>query len=596
MLVRYAFSMKIHTYSIARAVSCGFGARAMFFSAFLAVAALPALAEKQYLWPEGAMPDEQAHQIAAMTDSARKPDFDPAAHRAPYLDWFEPPANPNGVCMILISGGAYNNCCDVGLIKEWRKTFTALGCQCVNLVYRTPRPKALPIYQSAWEDGQRAVRLVRAAAEARGFSPDQIGVVSMSAGSHLALLLATSSLSPAYEKIDDIDNLPCNIAFSLAFAPAFVLSDGNGKPNSRLGQTPDAILDAAFKFDAATCPVCLMHGGADKYSPNGSSQIYRRLRSLGVPAELHIARGRGHGAHGLERGIEFMRALGFLGPLHEPVDIMARFPDDSARAVYAKEPLWPQGKTPDFQPDQCEPYIEWHIPSNLTTRAIQIIWSGGAYAGNKPDGFEVAPVRRYLNSLGMAVVTLKYRTPRPAAPLAKHTTAWQDARRAIRLVRAAAPAKNLDPNRIGVMGSSAGGHLALLCASSSRSEAYEPIDDADKLSAAVQWAVCFYPAYLLTDGLDGKNSAGGNRDSDRFAPEFVFDPATPPVFFIHGDGDGYSAMGSVKAWEHLRRMGIQGEVHTLARRGHCFQRAASPGTGSFTFLDTIWKFISSVSK
>ena len=74
-------------------------------------------------------------------------------------------------------------------------------------------------------------------------------------------------------------------------------------------------------------------------------------------------------------------------------------------------------------------------------------------------------------------------------------------------------------------------------------------------------------------------------------PEFSFDLDTCPVLFLHGDADGYSSMASVKAWEQLRRMGIQGEVHTFATRKHCFQNKASPGTGSYTYLDRIWEFM-----
>ena len=72
--------------------------------------------ERMPVWPKGKMPDAQAHQIAAMTDEAGLPDFNPDKHRVAYLEWFEKPANPNGACMILISGGSYMNCCDVGLI------------------------------------------------------------------------------------------------------------------------------------------------------------------------------------------------------------------------------------------------------------------------------------------------------------------------------------------------------------------------------------------------------------------------------------------------------------------------------------------------
>ena len=163
--------------------------------------------ERVPVWPKGKMPNAQSHQIAAMTDEAGKEGFKADKHRVAYLEWGDKPAEAvdNDACMILISGGSYQNCCDVGLIKMWREELTKLGFQTVNFVYRTPRPVDLPIYQTAWEDGQRAVRMVRAEAEKRGYNPEKIGVISMSAGSHLALLLATSSQTAAYAKVYKLD-------------------------------------------------------------------------------------------------------------------------------------------------------------------------------------------------------------------------------------------------------------------------------------------------------------------------------------------------------------------------------------------------------
>ena len=549
--------------------------------------------EREPVWPAGKMPDRQQHQIAAMTDEAGEPGFKPEAHRVAYLEWFEAPdpSVDNDACMILISGGSYQNCCDVGLIDLWHKELTARGIQCVNFVYRTPRPVGLPIYQTAWEDAQRAVRLVRSEAAKRGFDPEKIGTVSMSAGSHLALLLATSSQTPAYAKVDALDEIPCHINWAIVNAPAYVTTDAeSGTPATREGYGPDVRLSDVFRFDEKTCPMSLHHGGADIYSPNGSTLIYRELRKRKIPAELHLYPSKGHGAYGLERGIEFMTKMGFLGPLAPEEDLMKRFPDDDARADLIVEDIWPAGRMPDPQEDQCTPYLEWHIPAHKTTNAIQIIYSGGSYTNNGPDGFEVAPARRYLNAMGVTVVTLKYRTPRPKG-LAKHTTAWQDLQRTIRIVRSEAASRGLDPDRIGIMGSSAGGHLTLMGVTSSRHRSYYPIDDLDKISCKVQWGIGIYPAYALTDGLEQNNTTGGNDDSAVLAPEFSFDLDTAPMIFIHGDADGWAAMNSVKAWEKLRAMGLQSELHTLALRPHCFQATASPGTGSYTWLDRIAEFL-----
>lgn len=549
--------------------------------------------QREYIWPKNKMPDASDAQIAAMTSETSQPKFKPEKFRRPYLDWFDAPENPNGTCMILISGGGYNSTCDVSLIELWHKELTARGVQCVNFVYRTPRPEGLPYYKTAWEDGQRAVRMVRSEAAKRGFDPDRIGVVGMSAGGHLSLLLAANSLTPAYDKIDKIDDIPCNINIAIVNAPAYVTSDADefGTPASREGYGADVSLSSLFKFDENTCPMSLHHGGIDKYSPNGSTLVYRRLRSMGIPAELHLYPNKKHGAYGFDRALEFLTQMGFLGPLGPEVKLLERFTSDEDRAEYSKEFIWPEGKTPDFQENQCVPYIEWHIPAVRKTDAIQIIYSGGSYLGNDPDGFEVAPARRYLNAMGITVVTLKYRTPRPAAPLAKHTTAWQDLQRAIRIVRSEAAEKGLNPNRIGIMGSSAGGHLTLMGVTSSRHNSYARIDSIDKLPCNVQWGIGIYPAYALTDGIDQYNTTKGVDDSAVLAPEFSFDLDTAPMLFIHGDADSWAAMNSVKVWEKMRSMGIQSELHTLALRPHCFQRTASPGTGSYTWLDRIGEYL-----
>ena len=92
--------------------------------------------EREYIWPDGKMPSLQSHQIAATTAEVKAPGYNADDYRRPYLDWFEPPAGTNktDVCMILISGGGYINCCDVALVERWRRKLTALG------ITSTPRP------------------------------------------------------------------------------------------------------------------------------------------------------------------------------------------------------------------------------------------------------------------------------------------------------------------------------------------------------------------------------------------------------------------------------------------------------------------------
>lgn len=567
--------------------------RVVFFIALFFVALSSYAQTKEYIWPKDMMPDAQEHQVAAKLPDTKKESFRPEDNRIPYLEWYDAPAKEvqNGGCMILISGGSYKNWCDVKLVEKWAKRFTELGFQCVALVYRTPRPVGLPIYQTAWQDGQRAVRLVRYQAKKRGFDPEKIGVAAMSAGSHMGLLLSTSSQTPAYEPVDKLDELPCHINWAFLNAPAYGTTDANeGTRSQRQGYGVDVALDDIFKFDSLTCPMTLHHGSKDPYAPGTSTLVYRKLRQMGVPAELHLYPDVGHGAFGLERAVEFMRQMGYLGELAPEEKLRIRYADDDDRGYYEKQDIYPEGKIPDFQQHQCLPYIEWHLPKELKTKAIQIVYSGGGYDKNNPDGFEVAPIRRYLNEKGMAVVTLKYRTPRPEG-LAKHTTAWQDLQRTIRIVRSQAADRGLDPDRIGIMGGSAGGHLTLMGVTSSMHQSYLPIDEVDKLPCNVQWGVGIYPAYVLSDGVSNRNTNGGNLETDVIVPDFSFDLATVPMIFIHGDSDYYSPMGSVKVWEKMLSMGVHSELHTLAERTHCFQKDSSPGTGSYTYMDRIWEFL-----
>lgn len=550
--------------------------------------------DRQPLWPVDKMPESQPNQIAAPSQEAAQPGFDRATHRMPYLEWSEAPKDKKtDACMILISGGGYGCTCDGPAFKALERKLLDNGITCVWLWYRTPRPSGLPIYKVAWADGQRAVRLVRREAAKRGFDPEKIGILGCSAGSHLCLLLGLNSQTPAYQPVDEVDNLPCHVNWAVPMCPAYPLTDGLTGKNTTEGNGPDVALDTLFKFDAKTCPMCFFHGGKDPYSPIGSTRIYRELRKRKIPAELHLDAGRGHGpvsGASFERALEFMRQMGYLGKLANPVKDDHRWmPGGTIRTE--KELLWPKGKTPDVSPNHAyEPYLVWYIPEKLTTKAIQVVYPGGGYGFCNFNG-EGAPVAHYLNAKGMTCVVVMYRCPRPVGK-PKHFSGWQDAQRAIRLVRAGAASRGLDPNRIGVMGFSAGGHLTLMTATNTKTPAYAPVDEIDKLPCTVQWACPIYPAYALTDGADKPNAQGGNELSVEIVPEFSFDDATPPMCFVHGDADGWAAMNSVVCWEKLRRMGIQSDLHTLAMRGHCFQMSASPGTGSYTWLDRIWEFYS----
>ena len=227
--------------------------------------------------------------------------------------------------------------------------------------------------------------------------------------------------------------------------------------------------------------------------------------------------------------------------------------------------VWPD-LAPGEKADAVKPTYEYWKPAEKTTDACMIVCPGGAYQG-LAYGHEGDKIARYFTGKGVTTVVLKYRVPRREG-LPKHMAAWQDAQRMVRIVRSRAAEWGINPDKIGIMGFSAGGHLTLMTSTTSLTNSYEAIDDIDKLSCSVNFAVPVYPAYVLEDGADGPNSGKGNDST--MVGDFAFDENTPPMCLIHGDNDVYSPMGSVAVYSKLRKMNIPAELHIFAKIDHGF--------------------------
>lgn len=225
--------------------------------------------------------------------------------------------------------------------------------------------------------------------------------------------------------------------------------------------------------------------------------------------------------------------------------------------------LW-EGPAPGESDTTPPPVVELWRPGVQSTDACVIVCPGGAYMG-LAYGHEGKQVAEYFTSRGITAVVLKYRTPRREG-IPKHLPAWQDAQRAIRFVRSHADEWKIHPDKIGILGFSAGGHLTLMSATTSQTPSYEPADKLDSVPCHVNFAVPVYPAYVLQDGADGANTEKGN-DSPMVG-DFAFDEKTPPMCMIHGDADSISAMGSVAVYRQLRKMDIPAELHIYAKVEH----------------------------
>lgn len=189
-----------------------------------------------------------------------------------------------------------------------------------------------------------------------------------------------------------------------------------------------------------------------------------------------------------------------------------------------------------------------------------LICPGGGY-WNLYWQLEGEEVAAWLNSIGVTGIILKYRVPRrPGEPEAEPARRpLQDAQRAVSLVRSRAREWSIHPQRIGVMGFSAGGHLAMATATGFENRAYAPIDAVDQISCRPDFAVPVYSGYLKV------------KDKDELAPGFRIPTNTPPVFLVHGSDDIVSPPEhSVLMYLALKRAGIPAELHVYAGTTHDF--------------------------
>ena len=189
-----------------------------------------------------------------------------------------------------------------------------------------------------------------------------------------------------------------------------------------------------------------------------------------------------------------------------------------------------------------------------------LIYPGGGY-WNLYWELEGEEVAAWLNSLGVTGIILKYRVPRrPDEPKGEPARRpLQDAQRAVSLVRSKAKEWGIDPKRIGTIGFSAGGHLAIATATSFEKRTYEPIDEIDSISCRPDFAIPVYSGYLKA------------KEKDELAPGLRIPARTPPVFLVHGGADIISDPNhSVVMYQALKRAGIPAELHIYATAAHDF--------------------------
>jgi acetyl esterase/lipase len=201
------------------------------------------------------------------------------------------------------------------------------------------------------------------------------------------------------------------------------------------------------------------------------------------------------------------------------------------------------------------------------TGAAIVVFPGGAYRILAID-LEGTEVCDWLSSAGITCVLLKYRVP-DSGPYPKSSAALQDAQRAVGIVRSRAKDWHIDPHRIGVLGFSAGAHLAAALSTHFDRRLYELVDGADQVSCRPDFAVIVYPGYLALA-------------EQNFAPNPEIQPTdkTPPSFIVQAEDDPVHVENSTVYFMALKNAKVQAELHLYAQGGHGYglRRTALPVT------------------
>jgi len=194
-------------------------------------------------------------------------------------------------------------------------------------------------------------------------------------------------------------------------------------------------------------------------------------------------------------------------------------------------------------------------PADKDTGAAVLVCPGGGYHILAWD-LEGTEVCDWLNSIGVTGILLKYRVPK-RADRERYAAPLEDAQRALGLVRHHAKEWGIDPKRIGVLGFSAGGHLAAALSNKYDERTYPQVDDADKADCRPDFTVLIYPGYLTV-----------KEEGDKVAPELKMTAETPPTFLVMAQDDGVRVENALFYYLALKNAKVPSELHVYPTGGH----------------------------
>nr|WP_084679166.1 alpha/beta hydrolase [Flavobacterium reichenbachii] len=221
------------------------------------------------------------------------------------------------------------------------------------------------------------------------------------------------------------------------------------------------------------------------------------------------------------------------------------------------------------------PTLSIFLPKEIKpNQTAVIILPGGGYTHLAIDK-EGTKVALWLNSLGITAFVLKYRLPNDLIMKNKNIGPLQDAQEAVRYVRSNAAKWNLDVSKIGIMGFSAGGHLASTLSTHYNDKIY---NSDSKISARPDFSLLIYPVISMQNDITHKGSQIsllGNNPSqellDSFSNEKKVTAQTPPAFLVHAtDDNAVLPENSINYYLALKKNGIAAELHLYENGGHGF--------------------------
>lgn len=237
------------------------------------------------------------------------------------------------------------------------------------------------------------------------------------------------------------------------------------------------------------------------------------------------------------------------------------------------EMLWPNGApgAVGTQPED-QPTLSIFLPEkDQATRTGVVICPGGGYVHLAFD-YEGTDIARWFNSLGVAGFVLKYRL----GPRYHYPAQFQDVERALRMVRSRAEEFGIAPDRIGVMGFSAGGHLASTAGTHFDAGNPAATDPIDRVGSRPDFMILAYPVISLLPPFAHEGSRrfllGENPDPElvkKLSNELQVTAQTPTTFIFQTDEDKtVPSMNSVMFYEALHKAGVPAEMHIFERGGH----------------------------